>query len=597
MTNLPSLPTITGREAPSAADQLDQPIVLKDMDYNLARSVPGAIYSSEHKSMILPVATARSAIVALALAPGLANNHPELVELRDSQTQTVHIHDYATALQIPIDAPVVHQKLLDDGHDWLRFDQQVNRQVDGYWPNQNTDLGYAAAIMERHGAAALGWSRGYGKTLGTAAIVEANAYKSVLVASPNTVKFDTWHRELAHFLPSHQVLILGNTPAKRERALARAQELHLAGTPFVLVVHHEALALIAGTKERASGKGKQVLNGWTKLHIRWDLFAFDESHRLKSAGTNGSQLHRAACKVPSIHRLALTGSVYENSWEELYGQLHWMFPQRYHSQWDDWNLRFFDYVEGYSKIMVGILPGREEAMGEELGVFFLIREKMPRVTENRVMVQLTPAQQQAYEDFVEYLLAKLSDGTTVIGQAGVVELTRLRQIADGLGTLSADVQDSSKIDAALKLVRQHPDDDFFFSTWYKAVAYNLRDRLAALGHTVYVITGDVPIAQRGGIIAKARADAEGGQRTIVIGTIPTLGESVNLQFLNHVVRLARSFNPALNRQVVDRVDRTGQKREPKLTDIIAEGTVDELVVMPNLANKDAGRALLLGRGA
>ena len=56
----------------------------------------------------------------------------------------------------------------------------------------------------------------------------------------------------------------------------------------------------------------------------------------------------------------------------------------------------------------------------------------------------------------------------------------------------------------------------------------------------------------------------------------------------------RSFNPAMNQQAVDRCDRQGQKRGVYLTDIVAENTVDDLVVLPNLANKDALRGVVFG---
>lgn len=180
-------------------------------------------------------------------------------------------------------------------------------------------------------------------------------------------------------------------------------------------------------------------------------------------------------------------------------------------------------------------------------------------------------------------------------------LTRLRQIASGLELLAAHMADSTKLDATVAEIQEtwnERRDDFFVAAWYRASAFSLRERLSEVGITAYVITGDTPTGKRPGIIAAARADAGVPNRTapvVLIGTIPTLGESANLQFLNHVIRIDRSWNPALNRQVVDRVDRTGQTRDAYLTDIIAKDTVDELVVMPNLANKDAMRAMLLGR--
>jgi hypothetical protein len=590
--------------------ELAAPVVLDGMDYMLARAIPGAEWSREHHAMVLPAPTARDAMVALTLMPTLANDHPELVELRDTLIQNVRPTDHATRLQIKIDAPIVHKSLLDEGHDWLEFDHEVNEPVGDYWPRQDTDLGYIAAIVDKHGAAGLGWSRGYGKTLGTAAIAEANGYRSVLVAAPNSAKADTWAQELAHRRPDAQVLIFpdsGTSSYQRKQAavLKRAQELAKTGRPFFLVIHHEGVVKVAGTQDRKSGKGKTVMNGWQKLGIKWDLFAYDESHTLKNAGRDGSLRHRAALKVTAKHRLALTGSIFENSWEELYGTLHWLYPTRYKNQWVDWNNRFFDYVDGYGKVWVGILEGREQAMADELGVFWVVREKVSRAIELEQLVDLSPGQQKAYDELLNVLLTQLEDGTLVGADAGVVQLTRLRQVASGLELLTKNLADSTKLDRTMKVISEYEDfDDFFVAAWYKASAYGLRDRLREAGYIhVFVVTGDMSATDRGATIKLAREAAANRQMrwddqpVILIGTIATMGQSVNLQFLNHVIRLDRSFNPAENRQVLDRLDRTGQKRQARATDIVARNTVDQLVVMPNLKNKDAARAQILGRGA
>jgi SNF2 family DNA or RNA helicase len=472
----------------------------------------------------------------------------------------------------------------------------------GVWPRQDTDLGYAAAILQRHHGFQLGWSRGLGKTLGTAAIIEANAYNFVVVAVPNAAKQDTWVRELERRLPTHQLVVMGNgSPEKRKDVLKRCQELYAAGERFVLIIHHEALALVAGKKARPSGKGMTILDGWKRLKIRWDLKVVDESHKLKTAGKiAGSQFHRAACKVPADNALALTGSIYENSWEEMYGTLHFLYPTRYTDPWESWNNRHLEYVEGYGKVFVGILEGHDELMRQELGVFTIIREKRDRAQHERLYVELSDGQRRAYDDLVETMLARLDDDTLVFAEAGVVQLMRLRQIATGLDLLTEELHDSSKIERTVERIQQFPEHDFFIATWHRAAAYATADLLEALGYPTFVVTGDVTNAERTRRIAAAREAATqrgAGQSVIVIGTIATLGESINLQFLNHVIRVELSFVPALNRQVVDRVDRTGQEREVYCDDIIAKGTVDETVVLPNLANKNAMRALLLGREA
>lgn len=599
---LPDLAHERQESLPAGAPTRGRVVVLSDRykDRPKAAAVPGAVWAPrlQHPprgAWVLPFPTPRAAIVALTLFPGLENEYPELAELRAALIQDVHPTDYATRAGIVVEAAGVRDTLLDQGSDWSVWGH-LESAPDGGVPGQATDLGYAAAQLERLGGFYLGWSRGYGKTLGTAAIIEANGYQSVLIGTLNSAKEDVWVRELDRRLPSHEVIVMGNTGQRRAAAIEDALELQAWNEPFVLIAHHEALALVAGTRERPSGRGKTVLDGWKQLGIEWDLFTVDEGHRLKNPA---SQLHRAACKVPARRRLVLSGSVYENSWEELYGPLHFILPAAYKSKWDDWNTRFLDFVEGYGKVCVGILDGREQAMRDELGVFMVVREKPDLSHHETLMVELSTEQRRVYDELAEVFFTQLADDTTIVAEAGISALTKLRQIATGLELLTAEVADSSKLDAVVDLLQRRPDDDFFIACWYKASGRELEDRLWDAGFTlVYRIDGDVPMKRRTEIIQEARRlAADRDEQIILIGTIPTLGESVNLQFLNHVVRLDRSWNPALNRQVVDRVDRQGQNRKVTCTDVIASDTVDELVVLPNLASKDALRAIVLGRGA
>jgi SNF2 family DNA or RNA helicase len=58
---------------------------------------------------------------------------------------------------------------------------------------------------------------------------------------------------------------------------------------------------------------------------------------------------------------------------------------------------------------------------------------------------------------------------------------------------------------------------------------------------------------------------------VFIGTLSTLGESVNLQRACNVGRLDRAWNPMLNVQAEDRVFRQGQTRNVTITDLHRRG--------------------------
>lgn len=558
----------------------------------MARAVPGAYWSDEAKAWVLEDASPRAAAVALKLFPSLARSHPDLETLRDSLLSDIRPFDNATAYVeqtgYRIAAPLVRASLAARGHELHRY--------------QEIDLAYGAAVLEQHKAFYLGWERGLGKTLGALALIEETDAQHTLIVAPNTAKRPVWEAELRQTFPDLEILVLPQPKAQRERCLRTAQRLYAEGTPFVLVVHYEALSVIAGKSrvetKRTKDDGTPVMkttlgDGWKKLGITWDLIVTDEDHRLSN---NDAQMTRSIKKIPRDKLLLMSGSIIQNHLEELYSPHARAFPDRYTSKWRDWNDRFLDYVDsGYAKVCVGVQSRAVQPMRKELGVWMVYRRKedeldLPKKTTVDVRIDLSPAQRKAYDELVTQCLTELPDGERVKTEDGIAMLGKLRQVATGLDLLSGDVTDSSKLDYAVEMIKDGEDDEFVVFSWYKAAVSALEQRLAAAGIDSWVVTGDVPQRDRDTAIERFTA----GEKRVFIGTLSTLGESVNLQRANNAVFLDRSWNPGTNSQATDRVYRQGQKRPVTITHLVAKDTVDELNVLPALANKEALRAAILG---
>lgn len=553
-----------------------------------ARAVPGAWWNPEATAWVLEDPTPRSAVVALKLFPHLMHSNPELVELRDALMVDAKPVDYAAQLGLRIGAPRVRAEMAKRG--WSLSEAKA-LPLDAGHDYQEVDLGYAAACLRQHKGFYLGWARGLGKTLGTAALIDDLDCRSTLIVAPNTSKASTWASELEWVAPWLEVLVLPNDARQREYCLQHAQHLHAAGTPFALIVHYEALAVIAG-KTKKSGKRTVTLgDGWKKLKIHWNLKVADEGHRFANPDSLQS---RSGARVPADMRLVLSGSVFQNKPEELYGPLHFLFPDRYKSRWRDFNHRFIDYVSnGFGDICVGFRPDKLDELRDELGRFMVVRDKESKAIMSTELVPLSPTQRKVYDDLAETLLAELPNGERIKSSEGIALLTRLRQVATGLDVFDPHaVRDSSKLERAVEIVKRHWDrgDTYLIFGWYRASLHALAARLVEEGIQSFIVDGDVSQKDRGPIIKAF----QNGQRRVLLGTISTMAESLNLQQANHIIRVDRSFNPAANLQALDRADRQGQERTVYCTDIVAENTVDELVVLPNLASKEAMRAVLFG---
>src|SRR5690349_24756218 len=121
--------------------------------------------------------------------------------------------------------------------------------------------------MERDGGAFVGWDRGLGKTTASAAFIKhfVGHGEKALVVTRNDTKDAVWKRQLTEdpgLLPGWDVRVLPNEKKKRERFLewleARSRFLDdphglnpgITEKPLVVIVHYEALAIIAGDRGR-----------------------------------------------------------------------------------------------------------------------------------------------------------------------------------------------------------------------------------------------------------------------------------------------------------------------------------------------------------
>ena len=543
-----------------------EPILLTD-EYPkgaAARTIPGAVWGPTigmPRAWYLIDPTPRAAALALRIFPELTANE-ELVHERDKLAQDVRPFDNATPFNTPIQAEHLREYLESEGKNLYGF--------------QELDLGYMAEVMRQHGGAYIGWERGLGKTLGTVALIDELQPSRVLIVAPNTAKHSVWYEELTNHYGD--VVVIPNAKAKRLACISNLRAKARKGDDFIAITHYEQLDIVGAA--------------WKSLKL--EMVVADEAHRIKNPKAKKT---RALKKIPTKYKLALSGSIISNHAEELFSPLQWLFPDSYRSKWRDWNDRFLDYVDGpFGKICLGVKLETLEQLRAELGVFMVYRRKedeldLPPKTEQTLFVDLSEAQRRVYNELASSCAATLDEQSEerIKASDGLVLLTRLRQVATGLDLLTQSVSDSSKLDLAFDLIADSDEPTVVFS-WYKQCCYSLAERLEEAGIRSYVVTGDVKHEERAARIA----DFQAGNGRVFIGTISTLGESVNLQRASHAIFLDRSWNPGDNNQASDRIYRLGQDKPVTITNIIARDTVDEYRVQPVIANKEALRRLIFG---
>jgi SNF2 family DNA or RNA helicase len=334
---------------------------------------------------------------------------------------------------------------------------------------------------------------------------------------------------------------------------------------------------------------------------------FDEGHRLATMNPNAhgknTQMGYATMKARKRSRMALnlTGTTIMNHAEDMFGQLHYLYPEPlynddgsvrangYRAKWRDYNNRFLDYVDvgGGRKVCIGFKAETLPDLRRELGVFSVYRTKaeeldLPPVIHQEILLDLEPGQRRVYDDMRDQFWAMTDSGAALKAGNVLGQLNNLRQIATWV-----DGVPSAKLAFALNEMLEEPDEQWVFFTWYKAPG---RAFAELLGDEAAIVDGDVSKKDR---VLNLRRHKRGDAR-VLIGSIETIGESLNLQYCSRAVRVDRHWNPGKNSQTKDRLIRDGQTESVVFYDLIARDTVDELRVQPALTSKESLRKAVFG---
>ncbi len=467
-----------------------------------------------------------------------------------------------------------------DDSAWALLPNTPHDQRDMLYRYQAVDLGFLTRRMRESGGAYCGWSRGLGKTFGAIIAALELGVKKWVVVGPNSSKESVWRPEIEKWAGDRwDVINIGGSKKKRDRAV----EAFAASPSAVALVHYEGLRLIEWRKI----KGIQ-------------LVICDEAHRLSKGGPGGKapQFYKALKSIKSDYRLALSGSIIVNSPEDIFGALHWLFPDNYSSKWRDWNNRFLEYRNGpWGQEYMGIKGHMVEDMQRELGQYLTVRRKedelpdLPDRIDQTIEVELSATQRKVYDDLFNKFIAELPDGEVVMAPSVLSQLTKLRQVASGLDLLAEGVDDSTKIDLAMELVEDNLPNKTVVFAWHRATVRAMSARLEKAGIQNHAIDGDVKERDRSAYVKDFQENPE---TKVIVATIKTLGEAVTLHAASDLIFIESSWTPTDLEQAADRVYRIGQKNRVTITNIVAKDTVDVHRVLPVVKSKEAMRQLVLG---
>ena len=444
-------------------------------------------------------------------------------------------------------------------------------------PYQRTGYGWLKALSESGFGGVLADDMGLGKTVQTLALLahrhlEEKADRPSLLVVPTSL-VGNWVREAARFVPGLRVLVL-HGPGRRER-FGEIPDCHLAITTYPLL-----------------DRDGEALFGHD-----YEIAVLDEAQAVKNPAAAVSKRIR---EIRARQRLALTGTPLENNLQELWALYDWLVPGLLGNR-KSFTTEFRTPIEKH-----GDRP-RQRLLSARLKPFLMRRTKeevAPELPEKTVIDELVPleaGQAALYESIRAAMDRRVREAIAARGLAAsriaiLDALLKLRQVCCDPGLV--------KLDAARKVA----------ASAKRARLIALLEELVAGGRKVLVfsqfvemlklIEGD--IAARGwgyAMLHGSTKDRDAQVEAFQSGEVPLFlvslkagGTGLNLTAADTVIVFDPWWNPATERQAMDRAHRIGQDKPVFVHRLIAESTVEAAIQRMQARKQALADALFEGTG-
>ena len=476
-------------------------------------------------------------------------------------------------------------------------------QLEGYrWLMRLSASGFGAVLAD---------DMGLGKTVQTLAmLLQRAAGGPALVVAPTSV-CGNWLLEVARFAPGLRVElygdVLGGDGVEDELSDAPAPELEAEAAP------DNARRAARRRQVRALGPGQVLVCSYALLQIDADILAapawhsvvLDEAQAIKNPATRRA---KAALKLQSNFRLALTGTPIENRLGELWSIMGFCNPGLLGSA-EQFAQRFAGPIERETDPHVKAQASRR--LRRLLSPFLLRRTKAEVLTDlpprTEIVHEVVPGpkerallealRQQAETSVAQAISANAQTGGAKEGQNQfhvLAALTRLRRaacdprlVAPELGIVGAKVQEFERL--AVELVAGRHKALVF--SQFTDFLHLLRARLDLAGLSYQYLDGSTPAAER----SKRVAAFQAGEGDLFLISLKAGGFGLNLTVADYVIIADPWWNPAAEEQASARAHRIGQLRPVTVYRLVTQGSIEEKIVRLHRSKRDLAEGILSGQ--
>lgn len=396
----------------------------------------------------------------------------------------------------------------------------------------------------------IGDEPGLGKSLQSLATIKIKKANKVLIFCPNILKLN-WKEELEKWDNSTITVIDGN---KKKREI-----LWKENSKF-FIVNYEL-----------------ILRDFEEINlIDWDYLVVDEATRVSNPKAKQSKLIK---KIKSKYRIALTGTPFNNSIQDIWNIIDFCQPSLMGTYWEFLDkyclLDHFRTVIGYKNL--DLLKENIKTIMIRRLKSEILKELPDKVYEN-IYVDLSSEERKIYEAVKKELKEELKDLEINIANDkflsnALVKIVRLMQVADSLELVS-EKQQSTKIEVVKELLSDilHKNSKAIIYTRFEKMSKILERELK--DYNPLLITGKVNKNTRNENIKNFKENDK--NKILIMTESGTYG--LNIQIARYVIHFDLPWSISKLEQREGRVHRIGQQSKVVVYKIIATNTIDEYIL-------------------
>ncbi|CUH07681.1 ATP-dependent helicase HepA [Jannaschia seosinensis] len=417
---------------------------------------------------------------------------------------------------------------------------------------------WMGTLLEAGFGGVLADDMGLGKTVQTLALLqarrEAGAAGPALLIVPTSLLYG-WQAQAMQFTPDLRLVVLHGPDRAALRDAALQADLVMTTYP-----------LLARDRDWLAAQD-------------WPLVILDEAQTLKNPA---SQMAKTLREIPARGRLALTGTPLENSLQDLWTLIDWVNPGLLGDR-KRFQALFRTPIEKHGD------AAAQARLNRRLRPFMLRRTKeavateLPPRTEILDRVDLPKPQQALYETVRSAMDARVREAIAKRGAAAaritvLDALLKLRQVCCDPALVKTEaarsVTDSAKRARLRDLLGELVAEGrrvLVFSQFVEMLRLIEAD-LAAAGISHLTLTGQT---QNRAQVLDSFAQ---GEAAVFLLSLKAGGVGLTLTEADTVILYDPWWNPAVERQAMDRTHRIGQDKPVFVHRLVAAGTVEEKIL-------------------